>query len=126
MSAAENTQPPLDLGTERTIIAADRTLMAWIRTALSMFSFGFTIYKVLDTMAAGGTLARSDSPRIVALVLAGIGISAIAIGAIEYWTTLAGLRRTEQFHIGRPVLAIALVMFLCGLALFIGIATRIV
>ncbi|MEI9889510.1 MAG: DUF202 domain-containing protein [Caulobacteraceae bacterium] len=34
---------PADLGELRTIMAADRTLMAWIRTALSMLSFGFTI-----------------------------------------------------------------------------------
>jgi putative membrane protein len=29
----------------RTMMAADRTLMAWIRTSLAMFSFGYTIYK---------------------------------------------------------------------------------
>lgn len=118
--------PGMDLGTERTIMAADRTLMAWVRTSLSMFSFGFTIYKILDTMAETGALARSDSPRIVALVLAGIGILAIVIGTIEYWYTLAALRQTEKFHLGRPVLIMALIMAICGLALFFGIATRIV
>ena len=35
------------LATERTRMAADRTLMGWIRTALSMIGFGFTIYKFL-------------------------------------------------------------------------------
>ena len=34
------------LATERTRMAADRTLMGWIRTALSMIGFGFTIYQV--------------------------------------------------------------------------------
>ena len=45
---------PGDLGELRTIMAADRTLMAWVRTSLSMLSFGFTIYKVLDTAAKQG------------------------------------------------------------------------
>lgn len=38
-----------DLGGMRTIMAADRTLMAWLRTSLSMLSFGFTIYKFLES-----------------------------------------------------------------------------
>jgi putative membrane protein len=33
-----------DLGVIRTLMAGDRTLMAWIRTSLSMLSFGYTIY----------------------------------------------------------------------------------
>ena len=36
------------LALERTRMAADRTLMGWIRTALSMISFGFTIFKFLE------------------------------------------------------------------------------
>ena len=35
-------------------MAADRTLMAWIRTTLSMISFGFTIYKFLQAMFESG------------------------------------------------------------------------
>src|SRR3546814_19011455 len=50
-----NPARPKDLGELRTVMAADRTLMAWIRPALSMFSFGFTIYKVLESMAEAGT-----------------------------------------------------------------------
>ncbi len=34
-----------DMARLRTSMASDRTLMAWVRTALSMISFGFTIYK---------------------------------------------------------------------------------
>ena len=53
-----------DLAAERTMMAADRTLMAWIRTSLSLMSFGFTIYKLLQGFQAGGAaLPHSDSPR---------------------------------------------------------------
>ena len=39
-----------DLGVMRTMMAADRTLMAWIRTSLSMFTFGYSLYKILQEL----------------------------------------------------------------------------
>ena len=35
-------------------MAADRTLMGWLQTALSMISFGFTIYKFLQVFQSEG------------------------------------------------------------------------
>ena len=37
-----------DAATTRIRMAAERTLMAWIRTSLSMISFGSTIFKFLE------------------------------------------------------------------------------
>ncbi len=122
-------RPPLlpsDMGELRTIMAADRTLMAWIRTSLSMLSFGFTIYKFLEGVAAEKPLSHSDSPQRVGLFLAAMGVAAIVFGTISYWATLKDLQRTEAFRVGRPVLAMALLMCLAGIALFVSIATRLV
>ena len=47
------------LALERTRLAAERSLMAWVRTALSMISFGFTIYKFMQ--ASSGTKRGSRS-----------------------------------------------------------------
>lgn len=115
---------PGDLGEIRTIMAADRTMMAWIRTALSMLSFGFTIYKFLQTIASQGTMEHADSPQQIGLFLTGMGVAAIVLGTISYWMTLRDLERIEEFRIGRPVLLMALVMSLAGVALFISILTR--
>ena len=115
---------PSDLGELRTVMAADRTLMAWIRTALSMFSFGFTIYKVLQSMAEAGTIANSASPRYVGLLLAGLGTAAILLGTTSYWLTLRDLQRAGEFRLGRPVLLMAAIMSILGIGLFIGIASR--
>ena len=117
---------PKDLGELRTVMAADRTLMAWIRTSLSMFSFGFTIYKILQSMAEAGTIANSESPRHVGLFLAGLGTAAILLGTISYWLTLRDLQRTGEFRLGRPVLLMAVIMSLIGVALFIGILNHAV
>ena len=132
MDAAEDaTHPrrpvlPADLGELRTIMAADRTLMAWIRTALSMLSFGFTIYKFLDAMADHDQLARSDSPQQVGMFLAGMGTAAMVMGTVSYWSTLRDLERIEEFRLGRPVLVMALIMSTAGIALFVSIAARLV
>lgn len=117
---------PGDLGEMRTIMAADRTLMAWIRTSLSMMSFGFTIYKFLESMAQGGQLPHSDSPQRVGLFLCAAGTAAIVLGTIAYWGTLKELRRIEEFRLGRSVLVMALIMCLASILLFVGIATRLV
>lgn len=117
---------PSDLGEVRTIMAADRTLMAWIRTALSMLSFGFTIYKFLNAAVQNEALAHSGSPQQVGLFLAGLGTVSVILGTINYWTTLRFLRRTDEFKIGRPTLFIAAVICAAGIALFISIATRVI
>ena len=117
---------PSDLGTIRTIMAADRTLMAWVRTSLSMLSFGFTIYKFLESAVQRDQLTRADSPQQVGLFLAGVGTLSMLLGVLSYWTTLKDLQRTEEFRLGRPTLFIALVMLLAGVALFVGIAARVV
>lgn len=117
---------PGDLGEIRTIMAADRTLMAWIRTSLSMLSFGFTIYKFLETMAEQNHALHSDSPQRIGLFLAGMGTAAMVLGTISYWVTLRDLQRTEVFRIGRPVLVMALLMSTAGVALFVSIAGRLV
>lgn len=117
---------PTDMGTMRTIMAADRTLMAWIRTSLSMLSFGFTIYKFLEGAAQQNMLPRSGTPQDVGLFLAGVGTLSMILGVFSYWATLKDLRRTEQFRLGRPTLLISAIMTLAGTAMFLGIASRVI
>jgi putative membrane protein len=117
---------PADLGALRTVMAADRTLMAWVRTSLSMLSFGFTIYKFLETAAKADALARPESPQKVGLFLATVGTLAMILGLIDYWTTLKDVQRASDFRVTRPALFISLVMTLAGVALFAAIITRAV
>ncbi len=117
---------PDDLGAVRTVLAADRTLMAWLRTSLSMLSFGFTIYKFLETAAKAGSLARPESPQKVGLFLVGMGTAAMVMGVIDYWVTIRHVRKTQAFHAGRSVLAMSLLLAIAGVFLFAAILKRAV
>ena len=113
------------LAAERTLMAADRSLMAWIRTALSMISFGFTIYKLLQGFEEAGThLPHASSPRTMGMFLTGMGTLAMVLGTIEYWYRLQDLRKQNSFAIWRPSFVMALLMSAIGLFLFVGIIAK--
>jgi putative membrane protein len=115
-----------DMATGRTLMAADRTLMAWVRTSLSMNSFGFTIYKVLEGFeASGAALPRSGTPRDVGLFLTGLGTVAMVMGTVEYVRTLRELHTIREIRLRRPALMMALLMSVLGVFLFFSIITKL-
>ena len=115
-----------DLAVSRNLMAADRTLMAWIRTALSMNSFGFTIYKLLETYAASGAnLPETHSPRNIGLFLTGMGTFAMVMGAVEYWQSIKELRHLKKVKLARPTFLMGIAMALMGLFLFFAIIAKL-
>jgi len=76
-------QPETD---PRVYMAAERTLLAWIRTGLSMMGFGFVVARFglfLREMQLSDTGTVPTSPRIslwfgTALVLMGVGVNLVA------------------------------------------------
>jgi putative membrane protein len=67
-----------ELARERNRAAADRTLMAWIRTALSLIGFGFGIGKIADYFKAAGVQTSAD-PAHSSLIF---GTSFILVGIL--------------------------------------------
>ncbi|HEX7878167.1 MAG TPA: DUF202 domain-containing protein [Candidatus Eisenbacteria bacterium] len=115
-----------DLATQRTVMAADRNLMAWIRTALSMISFGFTIYKLLQGFhAAGEALPRENTPRNIGLFLTALGTVSMVLGCVEYLGVMKEMRRHQHVRYLRPAFGIALVMSVCGLTMFFVIFLKV-
>lgn len=84
----------LKLAVDRTRLAYERTLMAWIRTAASLISFGFTIYKFFQFLREGKAVPAEGvlGPRGFALLLIGIGLSALLLAAIDHRRHMQALR----------------------------------
>ena len=126
-TAKELAQTRTGLASKRTLMAADRTLMAWVRTALSMISFGFTIYKVLESLhSSGREVVINTSPENVGLFLIGLGTISMVLGTIEYWQNIKEIRRTLRFNIIRPAFIMALIISTTGVSIFVSVIAKVI
>jgi inner membrane protein YidH len=74
------------LAYERTILAHERTLMAWLRTAVSLITFGFTIYKFFALELKNQvqqSIRQVIGPRPFAIILIAIGLFALVIATLQ-------------------------------------------
>jgi putative membrane protein len=110
----------------RTVMAADRTLMAWIRTSMGLLTFGYTIYKILQEVQNVGKVDIHDNaPRNTGVFLTLAGTVALIMGIAEYCGTIRLLRRSYPLRVVRPSLIMSLVMASVGVLLFFGIIVRV-
>ena len=118
---------PPNLSVMNTLMAADRTLMSWTRTSLSLLSFGFTIFKILQGFqdAEGKFVVRSDVPRDAGLFLTAMGTFAMVMGTLEYWQTLKVLHQERIFGRPRAPLIMAMIMSVSGVLLFVSILVKL-
>ena len=115
------------LAIERTLMAAERTLMGWVRTSLSLISFGFTIFKFLESVAQrepASSHLQNGSPRDVGLVLIGIGIFALTIACLQHWKYTRTLRLGGQYKLLDLSFVVAALIGLLGVAMFVSIIFR--
>src|SRR5262245_41543523 len=80
---------PLDTSTrlayERTYLAQERTLMGWVRTALALISFGFTIAKLFEYLREKeGERATLLTPRTVGIIMIATGLVALALATVQH------------------------------------------
>ena len=74
------------LAMDRTCLAHERTMMAWIRTSASMISFGFGIYKLLDYFQGEDSIRQGFvTPRRFAIFLIGTGLFVLACATVQNW-----------------------------------------
>jgi len=115
-------EPP-DLGYQRTRLSADRTLMAWIRTSVSMISFGFTIFKFFMYLRESDLLSGQlpmHGPRNLGLGLVGLGTFLLGMAIVEYLMYQRWLSREmkQKFPLSTALLAALLITVIGILALF--------
>jgi putative membrane protein len=81
-----NEQPnvQVELAKVRSELALDRTLLAWIRTSLSLMAFGFGLAKYINALVAKGALPAEiipNSPKYFGLAMILLAVLGL-IGAI--------------------------------------------
>lgn len=97
-----------DLARERSREAADRTLLAWIRTSLAMISLGFAIERLGHMVVAfDGHVGPFSSikSRVFGSALIILGIAATVAGMWEHRHVLASIRSIDYRYAERPAIA---------------------
>jgi putative membrane protein len=125
----------------RTRLSLERTMMSWVRTAVSLIGFGFAIvqfFEHLQQMPGTQSADLPTAPKYLGLALISCGILALLVSIWQYWwtvrylwggpfTPIAGMRNgatTESMQ--SPVVAVAVLLICIGLFAFFAVLLRMV
>ena len=131
MATSDKSTASLDSSTRlalsRTILAHDRTLMAWVRTAVSLISFGFTIYKFFELELRGRPQVGGPiGPREFALAMILIGLLALLFAGVQHRQSLQALRTEYGAHIPTSLAGIMAGLFsVLGLLALVAVLLRL-
>ncbi len=108
----------------RTAFSSQRSLMSWMRTSVSLYTFGFSIAKFTDYLeqqAEDVELAAGN--RELALVLMIMGILSIVLAVFEHSRRIRRMKQLGLPDVSRPYLPIvaAAALLVIGIATLVGI-----
>ena len=118
----------------RTRLSVERTMMSWVRTAVSLIGFGFAIVQFFERLRQTSPDAYfPEAPKYLGLSLIACGIASLLVSIWQYqWTVnylrsgsfapVAGLK--EGMH--SPVMAIAVLLVCIGLFAFGAVLLHLV
>lgn len=121
----------------RTRLSVERTLMSWVRTAVALIGFGFTIVQFFEKLknlpgATPGTFP--EAPRYFGLALILCGVIALLISVWQYrwmlaylWTgKFAAVAGTTKGRTQTPLYAVAIALIMVGTFAFVAVLMRLI
>jgi putative membrane protein len=88
-----------DLNDPRVFFAAERTLLAWSRTSITVMVFGFVVERfgllVHILLPKGGEIIQRNISFWVGLIFILFGVTLSVLSTIQYFSVLKTLKREE-------------------------------
>lgn len=110
---------------DRTFLAFDRTLLAWVRTSTSLLTFGFGIYKLLAQQAkepGSHPILELVSPRFIGVAMIAAGFIGLLMAVVEYVSFARRNGRSPLQTWFSPSLIVSYVVLLLCLLILTGAA----
>lgn len=109
-SAAKNDQS-VELAKLRSSLAIERTMLAWIRTALTLIGFGFTLTKFMHDMLKSGNFDTTmHYPRELGIGMMTLGIIGLTGGLYDYRHRLKRVHDGSEAHVWTASFMVAVVL----------------
>jgi putative membrane protein len=117
----------------RVLFAAERTLLAWVRTGLTIMAFGFVVarfglfLRLLATQQGQGmpqAEMHNHVSNVIGIALVLIGVGCMVLGAIQHRSYVSTLPPADipRSHEAIYPIALSLVLGLLGLVLAVYLA----
>jgi putative membrane protein len=109
----------------RVYFAAERTMLAWLRTGIAIMAFGFVVARfglfLRLLQAQGGPVHTHGLSPYLGTILVVLGVVATAGGAVQYQRFRKTLPRTTIPATSSPVFVLSLSWALVVIGLALGI-----
>lgn len=118
------------LSDPRVFFAAERTLLAWVRTGLTIMAFGFVVARfglfvhLLMLQAGAQPAQQPDLSKPVGIALVLIGVACFVLGAIQHRSYVASLppQDVPRTHSAVYPVSLSVILALLGLVLVFYLA----
>jgi putative membrane protein len=120
----------------RTRLSVERTMMAALRTAVSLIGFGFAIFQFLqrfDDLPGALPARHPQAPQYLGLSLIFCGVLLLLISIWQYWWTIrylwhgayASIAGMTKEGLRSPLVAVAILLVGVGLFAFFAVLLRL-